>query len=116
VDPALADVLLELLERGCGVAAVEPADGHDRVAGGELDPGRGVRADGRRDPGVGLAVPLEQLDQRGAGRAGVEQPTEGAWPCLPAEPAAASTEPAASAAEGGAELAAEAAAPAATRP
>jgi hypothetical protein len=41
----LGHELLELLEGGGGVAAVEAADGHDRPAGGQLDPASRRQAD-----------------------------------------------------------------------
>src|SRR4029453_18778224 len=72
VDPALGHVLLELGQGGAGVAAVEAADGHDRVAGGQLDAGGRVGPDGGRDPGVAVGVLLEQGDQPGVGGAPVQ--------------------------------------------
>src|SRR5262249_41612633 len=72
----LGDVRLELRQRRRRVGAVEAADGHDRVAGRELNPGRAVGAHGRGDPVVGRGVLLQQRDQVGARVPGVEQPAE----------------------------------------
>src|SRR5206468_1972054 len=77
VDPALGHVLLELREGGGGVAAVEAADGHHGVAGGQLHAGGRVRADGGRDPAVAVGVLPEERDQLGVGGAAVEQPAKG---------------------------------------
>jgi hypothetical protein len=53
------------------------ADGHDRLAGGELDPGRGVGPDRGRDPVVAGALP-QQRDQLGARRAASKQAVDAA--------------------------------------
>ena len=46
------DVLLELRQRRCGVTAVEPADGHDGGARGQLQAARLMRADSGGGPTV----------------------------------------------------------------
>ncbi|WP_431818568.1 pentapeptide repeat-containing protein [Gordonia jacobaea] len=64
-DLAFLHVLLELVERRCGIAA-PPADRHDGLTRRDLDVRRRLRAVGRRRPGaVGV---LEQLHQFGIGR------------------------------------------------
>ena len=59
VDLAVSHVLLELGQRRGRVGAVEAADGHHRVTGGELVASGLVGADGGGHPGVGVGVGLE---------------------------------------------------------
>ena len=54
VDLAVGDVGLELRERRARVAAVEPADRHHRLLGGQLVAGGAVGPDRGRHPGVGV--------------------------------------------------------------
>jgi hypothetical protein len=61
-----------------GAAAVEAADRHHRVSGGQLVAGRVVGPDGGGDPGVVAGVVLEQGHHLGAGAAAVEQAADGA--------------------------------------
>ena len=74
VDLALGHVLLELGQRGRRVRAVEPADGHDRIAAGQLVPRGVVRVHRRGHPGVAAGVGLQELGERGVGLARVEEP------------------------------------------
>src|SRR5204862_5398947 len=75
VDLPGGDVRLELRERGARVGAVEAADRHHGTSRGELDARGAVGADRRRRPGRGRVL-LEQLDEGGVGREGVEQTAE----------------------------------------
>ena len=65
VDLLLGGRRVELGQRRGGVGAVEPADRHDRVAGGQLVPGRRVRVHRGGHPRVVAGVGLEGLHQRG---------------------------------------------------
>ena len=76
MDPAGANVGLELGERGCGVGAVEAADRHDRLARRDLDSGCAVRADRCGDPAVARRVGLQQRHESRVRRGGVEQSAE----------------------------------------
>src|SRR5207302_7821493 len=76
-------------ERRGGIASIDPADGHHRLAAGELEPGRIVRTRRGRDPAVGRSIRLQRGNQLSVRLAGVEQaadPAATAWSAVASPP------------------------------